>query len=262
MRDSELPEDPPSVAVAGELHCIECMYDLRMLPVDGMCPECGRSIRETVSLRERIPMVKVRRLRFLLQLLMGECLILCVCVFMSFLDDFFGTNFESLGLVLLVSVAFAHPITGATFLVVVRRIGPYHCRGYGWPISACSLMLLAAAIAIEKRFAEIIAFILLATPLYLATLGVAQGVVISANSLAHNFKLKGRWGTTITFLWSTPVLLMFSFVDSYGRQRGWGTVLVSIGHWGQFALYGTVFFFMMGLYFVILRSVYTMLNNR
>jgi hypothetical protein len=34
--------------VAGDLLCINCRYDLRALPRDGRCPECGASVAESV----------------------------------------------------------------------------------------------------------------------------------------------------------------------------------------------------------------------
>ena len=34
-----------------DLFCIGCEYNLRTQPLDAACPECGRSVRETLDFR-------------------------------------------------------------------------------------------------------------------------------------------------------------------------------------------------------------------
>src|SRR5687768_15434828 len=51
------PPDPAAVAAA-TLHCIDCGYDLRGLPAENNCPECGRPVLDTLerdTLRFRDP---------------------------------------------------------------------------------------------------------------------------------------------------------------------------------------------------------------
>jgi hypothetical protein len=40
---------PAPPALDRDLHCVTCGYNLRTQPVDGVCPECGKSIRSTLN---------------------------------------------------------------------------------------------------------------------------------------------------------------------------------------------------------------------
>lgn len=42
-----------SANIASECRCITCEYDLRTLPTDGLCPECGTPVRDTLEAIER-----------------------------------------------------------------------------------------------------------------------------------------------------------------------------------------------------------------
>ena len=42
-------EPVPAAVVDADLLCVACGYNLRMQPVDGRCPECGATIRHTIT---------------------------------------------------------------------------------------------------------------------------------------------------------------------------------------------------------------------
>ncbi len=49
--------------VAGDIHCLHCAYNLKTLPVDGRCPECGEPVADSEPLYHR-PLAWLRKLRW------------------------------------------------------------------------------------------------------------------------------------------------------------------------------------------------------
>ena len=45
------PLPPPLPSVIADLSCIGCGYNLRTLPLNGLCPECGRQVSESIRIQ-------------------------------------------------------------------------------------------------------------------------------------------------------------------------------------------------------------------
>src|SRR4051812_1798992 len=54
----------PPTLLTSDLPCFQCRYNLRALPADGNCPECGTPIAQSLAARDSFHFVDHRKLAF------------------------------------------------------------------------------------------------------------------------------------------------------------------------------------------------------
>jgi hypothetical protein len=66
-----MASDPPAT-IDDDVQCVHCGYNLRTMPVDGDCPECGAPVEETLHPPKTMSPRERNMLRFLYWLVGGQ----------------------------------------------------------------------------------------------------------------------------------------------------------------------------------------------